>query len=114
MVAALLRSQILAQAQQAPGGAKLIAQMMPLILVFVIMYLLLIRPQQKKAKEHRELVNRLRAGDEVVTNGGIHGTVTAVAEQTVTVRIADKVEIKLVRSAIASVLGQAEGEKAKS
>jgi preprotein translocase subunit YajC len=101
-----LYSLVIGQTEGAPGGfPAIIAQMMPLVLVFVIMYLLLIRPQQKKAKEHREMVNRLKAGDRVVTNGGMHGTVTGVSEQTVRVQVAEKVEVTLVRSAIATVLG---------
>ena len=72
----------------------------------VIMYLLLIRPQQRKAKEHQEMVNRLKAGDRVVTTGGLHGTIGSVRDNTVMLRVADKVEIEVVRSAVGTVLGK--------
>ena len=98
-----------APGEQGPSGIEsLIATMMPLVLVFVIMYLILIRPQQKKANEHREMVNRIKAGDEVVTTGGIYGTVTGVKDQSVQVRIADKVVIEVARSAIATITGTTE------
>ncbi|NOY82371.1 MAG: preprotein translocase subunit YajC [Kiritimatiellaeota bacterium] len=98
-----------AAAQPAPGGAPgdlrgMLGSFMPMILIFVIMYLLLIRPQQKKAKEHRELVSQLKAGDAVVTNGGIHGTVSTVKEKTIMLKVADGVEIEVARAAVAAVL----------
>lgn len=77
--------------------------LVPLILMFAIFYFLLIRPQQKKAKEHREMVNNLKKGDRVVTSGGIHGTVTKVDEGTVTVEIAENVRVKVVRGNIAAL-----------
>lgn len=99
-----------APAGAAPGGGAFIVQMMPMILIFVIMYLLLIRPQQQKAKQHREMVSKLKVGDRIVTSGGIHGTVSGVKEQTVMLKIADKVEVEVVRSAIGTVLsGSSEG-----
>jgi len=73
--------------------------------MFAIFYFLLIRPQQKKAKEHREMVNNLKKGDRVITSGGIHGRITSLDEGTVTVEIADKVKIKVLRGNI-SVLNQ--------
>ena len=91
---------------QAAGPQAMIAQMMPLILIFVIMYLLLIRPQQKKAKQHTEMVNRLKAGDEVITNGGICGTIAAVEDKAVVVEIADNVKVKFARTAIAKIVGK--------
>ena len=94
-------------AQPAPGGAGFMVQMMPMILIFVVMYLLLIRPQQQKAKEHREMVSRLKVGDAVVTTGGMHGKITGVKELTVILAIADKVEVEIVRSAIGTVLSDA-------
>lgn len=76
---------------------------MPMILIFVVMYLLLIRPQQKRQKEQRELVSRLKAGDRVLTNGGIFGTITSVKDTSVMVEIAKGIEIEVVRVAISSV-----------
>ena len=96
-----------AQAQRTPAGpANFILSMGPMILIFVIMYLLLIRPQQKKAKEHREMVNRLKAGDKVITSGGIYGTVTGAKDKTLMVAIADNVEVEVSRTSVAGVLEQ--------
>jgi len=83
----------------APGGG--IATFVPLILMFVIFYFLLIRPQQKKAKEHQEMIGNLQKGDKVVTSGGIHGIVTKVDDAVVTMEIADKVKVKITRANIA-------------
>jgi len=78
----------------------------PIIIMFVIFYFLLIRPQQKKNKDHREMLNQLKKGDRVVTGGGIHGKVTGVSEQTLTVEIADRVRVKMNRGSVSSVLTQ--------
>jgi len=93
-----------APASQATGLQALIANFMPLILIFGVMYFILIRPQQKKTREHQELLSRLKAGNSVVTSGGIRGTIAAVAEKTVDVTIADGVTITISRSAIAGVI----------
>lgn len=77
---------------------------LPLIIIFVIFYFLLIRPQMKRAKEHRKLVAELATGDEVVTNGGLLGRITRVGESFVTLELAENVQIKVQRHAIASVL----------
>jgi preprotein translocase subunit YajC len=90
-----------------------IASLVPLILVFLIMYFLLIRPQQKKLKEHQALVAALRRGDQVVTSGGIVGRVTKVkdTENEVEVEIAPGVNVRVVRSTIQSVLSKTEPAK---
>jgi len=77
---------------------------LPLIIIFVIFYFLLIRPQSKRAKEHREMVAKLAKGDEVVAGGGILGRVTDVSDSYVTVEVADGVAIKVQRAAVAQVL----------
>jgi len=87
--------------QQAPQGSGLLG-LMPLVIIFVIFYFLLIRPQQKKTKEHQEMVNNLKAGDQVITNGGLHGKLTRVDDNTVMVEVADKVRLKLTRQSIAA------------
>ncbi|MBI3754994.1 MAG: preprotein translocase subunit YajC [Deltaproteobacteria bacterium] len=74
----------------------------PLVILFVIFYFLLIRPQQKKAKEHRQMITQLEKGDMVITSGGIHGTITGVAEDTITVEIADNVRVKVAKEHIVS------------
>ena len=84
-------------------GAAGFSSFIPLIIMFAIFYLLLIRPQQKKAKEHREMLNQIKKGDRIITSGGIHGSVTAVGDQVMTVEIADKVRIKLNRGNVAGI-----------
>ena len=81
--------------------------------MIAIFYFILIRPQQKKAKEHRNLVAALGKGDEVITSGGILGKVTDLSDQYVNVEIADGVEIKLQRNAVASVLPKGSLKAAK-
>jgi preprotein translocase subunit YajC len=78
----------------------------PLILMFVIFYFLLIRPQQKKTKQHRQMIEGLKKGDRIVTSGGIHGRVTGVTDTTLTVEIADKVRVKVNRGNVSGVLQQ--------
>ena len=88
------------------GGGGAMAQfqgMIPLILMFAIFYFLLIRPQQKKAKEHRALLDALKKGDQVVTAGGMHGKVTALDDQVVTLEIAPGVNVKVNKGYIATV-----------
>jgi preprotein translocase subunit YajC len=75
----------------------------PIILMFVIFYFLLIRPQQKKAKEHQEMITGLKKGDKVITSGGIHGHITSLDDATVTIEIAEKVRIKVTRSTLAGL-----------
>lgn len=77
--------------------------MMPLIFIFIIFYFLLIRPQQRKAKEHAKLVSALKTGDSVVTNAGIHGVISNVKDKTVIVKIADNVKIEFDRAAIVTI-----------
>ncbi|MCJ7771665.1 MAG: preprotein translocase subunit YajC [Desulfobacterales bacterium] len=93
-----------AMGQGGIGGQGQFTTFIPIILMFVIFYFLLIRPQQKNQKEHRELVNNLKKDDRVVTSGGIYGKITGVDDQTVTVEIADKVRIKVARGNISIVL----------
>lgn len=102
------------------GGGNPIAAFAPLIIMFAIFYFLLIRPQQKKAKEHRELLANLKRGDHVITGGGVYGRITATAEEVLTVEIANGVEIKVNRSYVSNVVNPdkspktAEEKKAKS
>ena len=87
-------------------------QLVPLILIFAIMYFLLIRPQQKKAKEHRAMVNALRRGDQVVTQGGVIGKVAKVKDENeLEVEIADGVKVRVVQSTIVQVLNKTEPAK---
>ena len=94
-----------AWAQTGSGGATsgLSALLFPIALI-VVFYFLLIRPQQKKQKEHRHMVEALATGDEVVTGGGVLGKVTEIGEQFLTVQIADGVSVKVQRHTVATVL----------
>ncbi|MGA2527289.1 MAG: preprotein translocase subunit YajC [Smithellaceae bacterium] len=78
-----------------------------MVVIFVIFYFLLIRPQQKKQKELKALLNNLAYGDTIMTTGGIHGKITGLADTVVTLEIADKVRIKISRSAVASIIQKA-------
>lgn len=78
----------------------------PLILMFAIFYFLLIRPQQKKAKAHKQLLSSIKKGDHVVSSGGLHGVVTGIADDVVTMEIAPKVRVKVSRGSIAGVAGR--------
>jgi preprotein translocase subunit YajC len=95
-----------AAAQAAAPGASPspVPSIVMMVALFGIMYFLMIRPQTKRAKEHRELVSKLAKGDEVLTNGGIAGRVDELGETFVSVEIAEGVRVKMQRSAIAAVL----------
>ena len=83
---------------------SLIASFMPLILIFIIFYFLLIRPQQKRAKEHKALLEAIKRGDQILTGGGTIAKVIKADEKELTVEVADKVNIKILRSTVADVL----------
>jgi preprotein translocase subunit YajC len=91
---------------QAAGGAQpnAMVQLLPLILIFVVFYFLLIRPQSKRAKEHKAMVAALAVGDEIVTSGGILGRVTETGDQFLTVEVADGVRVKVQRHTVSTVL----------
>jgi preprotein translocase subunit YajC len=93
-----------AHAQDAAGQPSTLTQLLPLILIFIVFYFLLIRPQMKRAKEHKALVAALAKGNEVVTNGGLLGKITEVSDSFVTLELAEGVQIKVQRHAIAAVM----------
>ena len=103
-----------AQGAPAAGGSDMILQFVPFILIFVIMWFLIIRPQQRRVREHREMINNVRRGDTVVTSGGIVGKVTRVVDDAneLELEIADGVKVKLVRGMIAEV--RTKGEPVKT
>lgn len=102
-------------AQAAEGGFGSFSSFLPLILIFAIMYFLLIRPQQKKAREHRQMVENLRRGDTVVTGGGLIGKVTKVREDNeIEVEVAKDVHVRVVKSTVAQVLSKTEPVKSAS
>lgn len=84
-----------------PGGLGALIQFVPLVLIFAIFYFLLIRPQQKRARDHQNFLSSLQKGLEVTTAGGIIGRVTNVADKVVTIEIADNVRIKVLKAHIA-------------
>lgn len=88
----------------APMGGSPIASLLPLVLIFVVFYFLLIRPQQKRMKEHQSMLGGLKKGDEVVTGGGIIGKVTKVNDDSLTIEIASGVEVKALKSTVTGLL----------
>lgn len=92
--------------QSTEGQSNPLFQFLPFILIFVVFYFLLIAPARKKQKAHAEMVEGLKAGDRVITNGGIHGTVVGVTDQIVQLRIADQVKIDVAKSAVAAMQSQ--------
>jgi preprotein translocase subunit YajC len=86
------------------AGGDPLTSFLPLIIIFVVFYFLLIRPQTKKAKQHKELVQSLAKGDEVVTNGGLLGRIVKVSDNFVDVELADNLVVKLQRQAVGSVM----------
>ena len=95
-----------AYAQAAEGGDPTggLMQLLPMILMFVVIWFLMIRPQMKRAKEHKAMVEALAKGDEVITQGGVAGRVSDVGEQFVHVEIADKVEVIVQKQSVSTVL----------
>ncbi|MDP3298309.1 MAG: preprotein translocase subunit YajC [Thermodesulfovibrionia bacterium] len=87
-----------------PGGTGAIfSSFLPLILIFVVFYFLLIRPQSKKAKEHKNTLGNLKNGDKIITTGGIYGVIEGIEDDTITLKIAENVKVKMSRSAVAGL-----------
>ena len=95
-------------AQQGAAGG--IAGFLPIIILFAIFYFLLIRPQQKKAKEQRTMIENLKKGDRILTSGGIYGTILSLDESTITLEIAEKVKIKMARNHVGLLLNKSNTE----
>jgi preprotein translocase subunit YajC len=96
----------IAYAQTVPGlgGSGQMLSFLPLVLIFVVFYFLLIRPQQKKAKQHQEMLGKLKKNDEVMTSGGIYGKVVTLADNVVTLEVAPNVRIRVNRPQISTVI----------
>ena len=108
----MLISEAWAQGAGGAGGGDIFSMMFPLVLIFAVFYFLLIRPQQKKMKDHREMLTAVRRGDKVVTGGGIIGTVAkVVSNDELQVEIAEGVKVKISRSTLASVMSKTEPVK---
>lgn len=96
-----------AYAQTAAAGGDVqssLMGMLPLLLMFVVMWFVLIRPQMKKSKEHKAMIEALSKGDEVVTGGGLLGKVTKLGDSHISIEVADGVEVQLLRSSVQQVL----------
>jgi preprotein translocase subunit YajC len=96
-----------APAGQPSGTAQMLLGIAPWLLIFVIFYLLMIRPQQKRVKDHQAAINAVKKGDEVITGGGIRGRVTRVSDDEAEVEIAQGVRVRVVKSTISAVLSNA-------
>jgi preprotein translocase subunit YajC len=108
----MLISPAFAQGSPLGGDASLVTQLLPFVLIFVIMYFLILRPQQKRVKAHQEMVKNVRRGDTVVTSGGVIGKVTKVIDdEQIEVEIADGVRIRQVKTMVSDV--RAKGEPVK-
>ncbi len=95
-------AQTAAPAAAQGGGA--FSSIIMMVVIFAIFYFILIRPQQKKMKEHKKLVEELKKGDEIITAGGIYGTVEGLTPDTLTVKIAEGTKVKITRSSVAGVI----------
>jgi preprotein translocase subunit YajC len=91
------------QPQGGSGSGGMFSALVPILLVFLIFYFMILRPQQKKQKDREKLLSSVQKGDKVVTAGGMHGTVIGLEEKTVLVQIADDVKVKFERSAISAI-----------
>jgi preprotein translocase subunit YajC len=108
-------SEAYAQTAGAGGGGDMLVSLAPLVLIFVVFWFFLIRPQQKRMKEHKALVAALKKGDKVLTNGGILGIVTKASDDNeVEVEIAANVRVRLVRSAVSEIVNRTAPVAAKS
>ena len=103
----MLVSIAYAQTSQSAGGQSFIIQLLPLILIFVVFYFLLIRPQQKRVKQHREMVTNLKVGNQVITSGGILAKIVKVDDNNyITISISDGVNVKIKRDTITEVISE--------
>jgi preprotein translocase subunit YajC len=93
---------------QGQGGSNQLMAFLPLILLFVVFYFLLIRPQQKKAKQQKLFLENLKKGDEVVTSGGMYGKITGITNDSVTLEIAEKIRVRVLKSAVAMTVAKGE------
>jgi preprotein translocase subunit YajC len=106
---------LLLLAQGAPPGQQtgsIMQLLVPMALMMVIAYVILIRPQRRKQREHEDRVKRVKAGDRIVTNGGIHGTIAAVKDHTFMMKVADNVKLEIDQSNIMRILSTDEAEAA--
>ncbi len=100
--------------QQAPGGMEsILSSIVPFLLIIVIFYFLILRPQQKRQKERVTLLESLKKGDNVITAGGIYGTVEGIEDKTILVKVSDSVKLKMERSSVTTIIGVTDIEPEK-
>lgn len=100
---------LIAMAPQGGGSANLISTLIMFGAIFLIFYFMIIRPQQKRAKEREKMLAAMQKGDKVITSGGLHGTIAGIDDKTVLLQVSDNVKMKFEKSAIASVITSKEG-----
>ena len=93
---------------QGKGGSGMLGLLMPFILIFVVMYFFMIRPQMKKQKQHQSMLQALQKGDKVLTSGGIYGKIVGVKEKSVLVQIADNTKVEISKTAVAQKVDKSE------
>jgi len=98
-------------AGSSPGSAGYLG-LIPFVLIFVLFYVMMILPQQRQRKKHQQMLDALKKGDRVVTNGGLVGAVTNIHNDLVTLQVAENVKVKVLRSSVASLRGEDDGESA--
>lgn len=108
-------SPAFAQASPFGGDGNMVSMLLPFVLIFVIMYFLILRPQQKRQKQHQEMVKNVRRGDTVITNGGLIGRVTKVTDDDqIEIEVADGVRVRQAKSMLADVRAKGEPVKEES
>ena len=109
-----MTSALVSLAQAAPSGSSAIVQFLPLILIFAVFWLLVIRPQQKKARLHQDMLGQLKVGDVVVTQGGIIGKISGIKDLEVTIEVQQGVRLKVLRSHITNRYSPSEQKPAEA
>lgn len=99
--------------QQQDGMTSLLSSLLPFLLIIAVFYFLILRPQQKRQKERAKLLEGVQKGDKIITSGGIHGTVEGMEDNSVLVKIADNVKVKMDKSAIGTIVGVTDQGKKK-
>ncbi|MGB0381628.1 MAG: preprotein translocase subunit YajC [Alphaproteobacteria bacterium] len=107
----MLTTPAFAQAAGAVGTGDIIMQMVPFVAMIAIFYIFLIRPQQRRAKEHRAKIDAVRRGDQIITSGGLKGKVTKVGDEDVEVELAENVRVQVVKATLADVISKTEPVK---
>ena len=105
-MAAFMMSVQAAPAARPQGGASFITALVPFILVFVIFYLLIVMPQKNRQKKHQNMVEQLKPGDQIITSGGIYGTIMGVQPDRIELKVAANVKIDITKSAVAVIIKQ--------